>query len=157
MRSRIFGPLLVAAAVTAMAVPASAAQAPPPAPQSFEEEAPPPVPQTYTVDDCSKALSLLTSLLNGLPAGQDLTKAVCSMKDRQNAADQNAADQKPEELKPEDGKAGPVQSTYTAPDGRTVKDDSLLGLPVEWSKTLTVKVPTLNEGMYTYSSGSSGR
>ncbi|WP_346048699.1 hypothetical protein [Actinomadura chokoriensis] len=140
VRSRIFGPLLVAAAVTAAAVPASAAQAPPPAPQTFEEEAPPPVPQTYTVDDCPKALSLLTSLLNVLPLGQDLSKAVCSLKTQQ---------------RPETENTGPVESTYTSPEGRTVQDNRLLGLPVEWPKSLTVKVPTVNEGTYTY--GSAGR
>ncbi|CNG72341.1 Uncharacterised protein [Mycobacterium tuberculosis] len=151
MRSRIFGPLLVAAAVTATAVPASAAQAPPPAPQTFEdeapppafqsfEEAPPPVPQTYTVDDCPKALSLLTSLLSILPAGQDLSRAVCSLKKQQRPAAEDA---------------GPIESTYTAPDGRTVQDNRLLGLPVEWPKTLTVEVPAINEGLYTYKS--SGR
>ncbi|MEU5992900.1 hypothetical protein ABZ806_28375 [Spirillospora sp. NPDC047418] len=138
MRSRIFGPLLVAAAVTAMAVPASAAQAPPPAPQTFAEEAPPPVPQTYTVDDCPKALSLLTSLLKVLPLGQDLSKAVCSLKEQQ---------------RPDTENAGPVESTYTAPDGRTVRDDRLLGLPVEWPEALTVTVPTIDKGRYTYGSG----
>ncbi|NKZ06745.1 hypothetical protein [Actinomadura latina] len=137
MRSRIFGPLLAAAAVTAMAVPASAEEAPPPAPQT-QEEAPPPVPQSYTVDDCSEALSFLSSLLKGLRTDQDLTKAVCSMKEQQ---------------KPEDAKTGPVESTYTDPEGRTVKDNRLLGLPVEWPKSLTVQVPTFNQGMYRYSSG----
>src|SRR5690606_6590875 len=107
MRSRITGPLLVAAAVTAIAAPASADEAPPPAPQTYEE-APAPVPQSYTVDDCSKALGFLSSLLSGLPAGEDLTKAVCSMKEQQ---------------KPEDAQTGPVESTYTDPQGRTVKDN----------------------------------
>jgi hypothetical protein len=142
MRSRISGPLLVAVAVTAMAVPASAEAAPPPAPQTYEE-APPPVPQTYSVDDCGKALSFLSSLLSGVPAGQDLTKAVCSMKEKQ----------KPAETRPEEAQMGPVESTYTDPDGRTVEDNSLLGLPVEWPKSLTIKVPTFNEGTYTYSAG----
>ncbi|MER7546571.1 hypothetical protein ABTW95_26555 [Spirillospora sp. NPDC127506] len=136
MRSRITGPLLVAAAVTAMAAPASADEAPPPAPQTYEE-APAPVPQSYTVDDCSKALGFLSSLLSGLPAGEDLTKAVCSMKEQQ---------------KPEDAQTGPVESTYTDPQGRTVKDNRLLGLPVEWPKSLTIKVPTFNDGTYTYTS-----
>ena len=138
MRSRITGPLLVAAAVTAMAAPASADEAPPPAPQTYEE-APAPVPQSYTVDDCSKALGFLSSLLSGLPAGEDLTKAVCSMKEQQ---------------KPEDAQTGPVESTYTDPQGRTVKDNRLLGLPVEWPKSLTIKVPTFNDGTYTYTSRS---
>lgn len=136
MRSRITGPLLVAAAVTAMAAPASADEAPPPAPQTYEE-APAPVPQSYTVDDCSKALGFLSSLLSGLPAGEDLTKAVCSMKEQQ---------------KPEDAQTGPVESNYTDPQGRTVKDNRLLGLPVEWPKSLTIKVPTFNDGTYTYTS-----
>lgn len=149
MRSRISGllPIAVAAGVTAVAVPAYA-QEPPPAPQTFEE-APPPEPQSYKVDDCAKALSFLSSLLSGVPAGQDLTRAVCSMKEQQKPEN---AQSKPEnaQSKPEDAKSGPVESTYTDPQGRTVKDNRLLGLPIEWPKSLTVKVPTFNDGMYTY-------
>ena len=141
MRSRIPGLLsvAVAAALTAVAVPASA-QEPPPAPRNFEE-APPPTPQSYKVDDCTEALSLLTSILRGVPVGQDLTKAVCSMKEQQKSED-----------KAEAAESGPVQSTYTDAQGRTVRDNRLLGLPVEWPKSLTVKVPTFNDGMYTYAS-----
>ncbi|MFA1544321.1 hypothetical protein [Actinomadura monticuli] len=133
MRSRIPGGLLpvavAAAAFTAMAVPASAADAPPPAPR-----------QSTSANDCVQAMSLLSSLVSAMHDRIDLTRAVCSME----------AEEEPAETV----ETAPVESTYTEPGGRTVKQrETLLGLPVEWPKSLTIKVPTLNEGVYTYQAG----
>jgi len=127
MRSRIPGGLLpvavAVAAFTAMAVPASAADAPPPAPR-----------QSTSANDCAQAMSLLSSLVSAMHDRIDLTRAVCSME----------AEEKPAET-------APVESTHTEPGGRTVKqEETLHGRPVEWPESLTIKGPTLDEGVYTY-------
>ncbi|QKW37962.1 hypothetical protein HUT06_31445 [Actinomadura sp. NAK00032] len=139
---------VAAAAVTAVAVPASAA------------EAPPPVPRTYTLNDCPEALNFLTSLLNSLLKSPDLTRAVCTTRAEQNSQDAPGAadgwDTKGTEGAEgaEGAETAPVEGTYTAPDGRTAAQDDakLLGL-VEMPKSLTVTVPTLDEGTYTYTAG----
>ncbi|MEU8346123.1 hypothetical protein SAMN05443665_10348 [Actinomadura meyerae] len=141
MRNPMLGllPAAVAAvAVTAVAVPASA------------EEAPQPAPQTYTLSDCPEALGFLTSLLSSLLKSPDVTRAVCSTRAEEDAKDaqdaQYAWDAWGEET-------APLESTYTGRDGRTsVEENALLGL-VEMPKNLVIKVPTLDEGLYTYTSG----
>ncbi|WP_433473475.1 hypothetical protein ACQPZP_32245 [Spirillospora sp. CA-142024] len=131
MRSRTTGTLLLlpaavaAASVVAMTVPASA------------QDAPPPAPQTYKTDDCGKALNVL-SYFKLLPNQPDLGRTLCSM---------NRA------KKEESPYTDKIDSLHTDDTGRTVEENELLGIPVEWPKSLTIKVPTFNEGYYTYKSG----
>jgi hypothetical protein len=132
MRSRFTGKRLLLPAVAAASVMALAA------PASAREEAPPPAPETHTPDDCAKALTVLSSF-KLLPNQPDLGRALCAM-----------SQEKKDEKSPSYTYTDKIDEEYTDEKGRTVENDKLLGLPVEWPKSLTVKVPTINERWYSY-------
>ncbi|TYB41245.1 hypothetical protein [Actinomadura chibensis] len=151
MRSRITGrtllPVLAAAAVAVPAVPAAALAAPPPAPDAAAPSAAGPSaagpsagsagPQTQSTSDCAKALQALTSL-KLLPERPDLGRVICTSRAEKDAPPAR------------DDAAGQVTSEHPAANGRTVREDTILGVPVEWPRSVTVHVPTVNDHWYTY-------
>lgn len=145
MRSRTTGrsllPVALAAVtVTAMAVPASAQDAPPPAPETFGE-APPAVTESAEQERCAEALKVL-SILKLLPSKPDIQRALCSLDQPETRPDIQEADAYTNE----------ISSKYAADSGKAIEQNNLLGLPVEWPKSLTVHVPTVNDHWYTYTS-----
>lgn len=130
MRSRTFGILLpaalAAATVTAIGTPASA------------QVAPPPAEETYTEEECAQAVKIL-SYFKLLPNQPDVGRALCSL---------NIAKQE-DETRP-DEYTSELDTKYTAESGETVQENKLLGLPVQWPKSLTVYVPTTNDRWHAY-------
>ncbi|MEU8307954.1 hypothetical protein AB0C84_30770 [Actinomadura sp. NPDC048955] len=128
MRSRFTGKrLLLAAAVAGASVAATTVPA---------QAAPPPDAQGYQVDDCAKALDVLSSF-KLLPNQPDLGRTLCSIVQQQR-------DQK-------DQYSNEVHTEYTDENGKKVESDKSLG-SVEWLKSLTVHVPTINDRWYVYTS-----
>ncbi|GAA2255051.1 hypothetical protein GCM10010402_07880 [Actinomadura luteofluorescens] len=128
MRSRFTGKrLLLAAAVAGASVAATTVPA---------QAAPPPDAQDYQVDDCAKALDVLSSF-KLLPNQPDLGRTLCSIVQQQR-------DQK-------DQYSNEVHTEYTDENGKKVESDKSLG-SVEWLKSLTVRVPTINDRWYVYTS-----
>lgn len=128
---RLLLPAAVAAAsVMAMTVPATAQDAPPPAPQTPSQEQ----------ERCTKALNVL-SVLKLLPNRPDFQRALCSLNQDQ-----------PQNQQASDNYTDQINSKHTNDSGQTVEENKLLGLPVEWPKSLTVHVPTFNDHWYTYTS-----
>ncbi|MGP4029751.1 hypothetical protein [Actinomadura sp. 3N407] len=136
MRSRISGRLLpaalAAAAVTAIAAPATA------------QEAPPPAEETYTEEECAEALGIL-SYFKLLPDQPDIGRALCSM----NAAKQQEEAEQ-EEAQQQHEYTSELESQYTTDTGKAVEENKLLGIPVEWPKSLTIHVPTINDQWHSY-------
>ncbi|MWA06234.1 hypothetical protein F8568_038980 [Actinomadura sp. LD22] len=136
MRSRISGrgllpAALAAASVVAVAAPASAQEAPLPGP----------TPSTTTAStpddnkDCARALQVL-SALKLLPSTPDLGKVLCSADTAEKApASASGSARRP-----------------AAESAQKTQEYNLLGLPVEWPKSLTVHVPTLNDHWYVFKS-----
>ncbi|MGI5207952.1 hypothetical protein ACQEU6_41070 [Spirillospora sp. CA-108201] len=125
MRSRFTGKrLLLAAAVAGASVTATTVPA---------KAAPPP---DHQVDDCAKALEVLSSF-KLLPKQPDLGRTLCSIAQLQK-------DQK-------DEYTNEVHTEYTDENGKKVERDTALG-SVEWLKSLTVNVPTTNDRWYVYTS-----
>ncbi|MFI0487575.1 hypothetical protein [Actinomadura sp. 9N215] len=177
MRSRISGrtllpAVLAAAAVTAVGAPALARHAPPPAPDAQSE----PAAETYTEDDCAQALKILAHY-KLLPNQPDVGRTLCSLnqekkqEQEQAAQDQPAQDQaaqgRPTEGRPTEGrpaggrpaqseKTNQISSKHTTESGKVVEENKILGVPVEWPKSLTVHVPTVNDHWYTYTSKEPG-
>jgi hypothetical protein len=146
MRSRISGrgllpAALAAASVVAVAAPASAQEAPPPGPATSTTTTSTP----DNNDDCARAVRVL-SVLKLLPSTPDLGKVLCSA----NTADKAAA--------PAPASApAPANATDTAQrpaaeSAQNTQEYNLLGLPIEWPKSLTVHVPTLNDHWYVFKS-----
>ena len=133
MRSRMYARLLpaalAAATVTAIGAPA------------WAQEAPPPAEETHTEQECVEALKIL-SYFKLLPDQPDVGRTLCSM---------NEANQQQEEGTQQDAYTKELDSQYTTENGETVEHSKLLGLPVEWPKTLTVHVPTVNDRWHSYS------
>ncbi|MFG2091229.1 MULTISPECIES: hypothetical protein [unclassified Spirillospora] len=149
MRSRISGRLLpaalAAATVTAIAAPATA------------QEAPPPAEETYSEGECAEALKVL-SYFKLLPDQPDIGRALCSMnaeKQEETPQDAMQQDQAQDDAAQQEDAAqeqttDELSSTYTTDTGQTVKENKLLGIPVEWPKSLTVHVPTVNDQWHSY-------
>lgn len=128
MRSRFTGKrLLLAAAVAGASVTAATVPA---------HAAPPP---EYQVDDCAKALDVL-SYFKLLPNQPDLGRTLCSV-----------AQQQKEQKEQKDQYTNEVHTEYTDENGKKVERDKSLG-SVEWLKSLTVQVPTVNDRWYVYTS-----
>ncbi|TDD72808.1 hypothetical protein E1293_32420 [Actinomadura darangshiensis] len=139
--TRLLLPAAVAAAsIVAMTVPATAQDAPPPAPQTSSQDQ----------ERCTKALSVL-SVLKLLPSRPDFQRALCSL-DQDQEQGQEQPQGRPQGQQASDDYTDQISSKYTDDSGRTVEENKLLGLPVEWPKSLTVHVPTLNDHWYTYTS-----
>ncbi len=155
MRSRIAGGLLpvalAAATVTALGAPATA------------EEAPPPALETYDEADCAHALKIL-SVLQVLPDQPDLGRVLCrpGLLTQQEPAHQTEVYQDSYAEHMQDPYAEHMQdpygayineltSTYTTDAGQPVQENLVLGLPVQWPRSLTVHVPTLNGAWHSYS------
>ncbi|RFS83250.1 hypothetical protein D0T12_24210 [Actinomadura spongiicola] len=140
MRSRISGrrllPAAIAAAtVTTMAVPASA------------QEAPPPAPKTYTEDDCVHALNVL-SHFKLLPAQPDVGRILCSMSRPQQ---QPTQEQYTQEQYTQQPYTKELSSQQTADSGQVREEVKILSLPVRWPLNLSLYVPTVNDQWVTYS------
>lgn len=128
MRSRFTGKrMLLAAAVAGAAATAAAVPA---------QAAPPPDSEAKQVDDCAEALDVLSSF-KLLPTKPDLGRTVCSLVKQQR-------DEK-------DPYTNEVHTEYTDDNGKKVESDTSLG-PVEWLKSLTVQVPTVDDHWYSYTS-----
>ncbi|GAA4384190.1 hypothetical protein GCM10023088_52210 [Actinomadura verrucosospora] len=128
MRSRFTGKrMLLAAAVAGASVAAAAAPV---------QAAPPPDSEANQVDDCAEALNVLSSF-KLLPNQPDLGRTLCSIAKQQR-------DQK-------DKYTNEVHTEYTDDNGKKVESDTSLG-SVEWLKSLTVHVPTVNDHWYVYTS-----
>src|SRR5690606_4407755 len=147
MRSRIAGRLLpvalAAATVTALGAPATA------------EEAPPPALETYDEADCAHALKIL-SFLQVLPDQPDLGRVLClpGLLTQQEPAHQTEVyqDSYAEHMQdPYGAYINELTSTYTTDAGQPVQENLVLGLPVQWPRSLTVHVPTLNGAWHSYS------
>ncbi|HEU5032949.1 MAG TPA: hypothetical protein VFV01_49085 [Spirillospora sp.] len=146
MRSRISGrgllpATLAAASVVAVAAPASAQEAPPPGPATSTTT-------TSTPDnneDCAKAVRVL-SVLKLLPNTPDLGKVLCSASTAEKAPAQTPA-QAPAPANATDSAQRPA-----AESAQKTQEYNLLGLPIEWPKSLTVHVPTLNDHWYVFKS-----
>ncbi|MCP9978765.1 hypothetical protein [Actinomadura madurae] len=172
IRTRARRPLLTAtlavASAMALAVSASAHAAPPPAPESQK------------LDDCIKALNVL-SQFDLLPTQPDLSRTLCSTNEaeltevhqtqvEQKQADQTRAEEiRAEQIRTELIRAGlnrpgqvrterdpntsyinEIEIEYTDKKGRTVETERPLGAIVEWPRNLIVKMPVLNEVTRTY-------
>ncbi|XRQ12780.1 hypothetical protein ACN3XK_18395 [Actinomadura welshii] len=139
MRSRIAGRLLpavlAAATATAIGAPASA------------QEAPPPAEETYSEEECTEALKILT-YFKLLPNQPDIGRALCSL----NVAEQQQAPETAQEPVQQDDYTNEINSQYTTESGKAVEENTLLGIPVEWPKSLTIHVPTVNDHWHSYTS-----
>jgi len=149
MRSRISGrgllpAALAAASVVAVAAPASAQEAPPPGPATTTTTTSTP----DNNDDCAKAVRVL-SVLKLLPNTPDLGKVLCSA----NTAGKAQAPAATGTAQRPAAETATQTATQTAaePAAKT-QEYNLLGLPLEWPKSLTVHVPTLNDHWYVYKS-----
>jgi len=117
---------------------------------------PPPVHETYGEADCAHALEIL-SYFQMLPHQPDLGRALCLPGlPKQEPAHQYEAH--PVRGAPDRGAAGlygeyteELSSTYTTRAGQPVQENVFLGLPVEWPKSLTVHVPTLDGSLHSCS------
>ncbi|WP_121434518.1 hypothetical protein [Actinomadura pelletieri] len=143
MRSRIYGRRLLtvaiaAATVTTMAVPASA------------QDAPPPAPKTYTEDDCVHALNVL-SHFKLLPAQPDVGRILCSISRplQQEQYTQEQYTQQPYTQPQPYTKE--LSSQYTTDSGQVREDLKILSLPIKWPLNLSLYVPTANDRWVMYS------
>ncbi|TYC10497.1 hypothetical protein FXF65_31925 [Actinomadura syzygii] len=93
-----------------------------------------------STSDCAKALQAISSL-GLLPKRPDLGRVVCTSR-----AEKEAPPARPS--RPDT--TGQVTSEHTASNGRTVRENEVLGVPVEWPRNVTVHVPTVNDRWYTY-------
>ncbi|TDD13573.1 hypothetical protein E1287_43220 [Actinomadura sp. KC06] len=156
MRSRISGRTLLTAALaaataTAVAVPVAAHEAPPPAPETYTEPA---ADSTTEKEDCALALKVL-SYYKLLPNQPEVGRALCS----RNQAEQQESqpgEGGPAEGRPQYETTDEINSKHTTSSGRTVEENKILGTPVEWPKSLTVHLPTVNDHWYTYTSKKPG-
>jgi hypothetical protein len=131
----------------ALAVPASAHAAPPPARES------------QTTDDCVKALNVL-SFFKLLPTRPNLSRTLCSMNEaeqtqveqtsvEQTQAGQTQAGQTRAE-DPNSSYTSEIEIEYTDKSGKTVQTEKALGTIVEWPAGLTVTMPVFSEVTYSY-------
>ncbi|MDL4819236.1 hypothetical protein [Actinomadura opuntiae] len=147
MRSRISGrrllpTALAAASVVAVAAPASALAAPPPGPATTTTSTP------ADNDDCAKAVRVL-SVLKLLPGTPDLSKVLCSVN---TGGKEQAAPAAGKEQAPAAGSAQRPAADASAESAQKPQEYNLLGLPIEWPKSLTVHVPTINDHWYVFQS-----
>ncbi|GAA0226796.1 hypothetical protein GCM10009527_024020 [Actinomadura nitritigenes] len=156
MRSRISGrgllpAALAAASVVAVAAPASAQKAPPPGPATSTTTTSTPADD----GDCARGVRILSEL-KLLPNTPDLGRILCSA----NTAGKAKAPATGTAQAPATGNAQrPAAETADRPAAETATESpqntqeyNLLGLPLEWPKSLTVHVPTLNDHWYVYKS-----
>ncbi|QKG21295.1 hypothetical protein [Actinomadura verrucosospora] len=152
MRSRIsvrglLPAALAAASAVAVAAPASAQDAPPPGPATTTTTTSTPADN----GDCARAVKVL-SVLKLLPSTPDLGKVLCS----ENTAGKQGAVGKDntvgKEQAPATGTAQRPASEKASESAQQSQEYNLLGLPLEWPKSLTVHVPTLNDHWYVYKS-----
>jgi hypothetical protein len=159
MRSRISGRGLLPAALAAVSVVAVAAPAP-------AQEAPPPGPATTTTtstpadsDDCARAVRILSEL-KLLPNTPDVGKILCSATNggkatapaAQPAAGTAQAPAAGTAQRPAAEHAAQPAAKPAAETAQNTQEYNLLGLPVEWPKSLTVHVPTINQRWAVYKS-----
>ncbi|MFB4301647.1 hypothetical protein [Actinomadura sp. NTSP31] len=148
MRSRISGrrllpTALAAASVVAVAAPASAQAAPPPDPAANTTTSTP-----ADNGDCAKAVSVL-SVLKLLPNSPDLGKVLCSAN---TAGKEQAPAAGTAQAPAATGNAQRPAADASAESAQKPQEYNLLGLPVEWPKSLTVHVPTINDHWYVFKS-----
>lgn len=148
MRSRISGrgllpAALAAASVVAVAAPASAQKAPPPGPATSTTTTSTPADD----GDCARAVRVLSEL-KLLPNTPDLGKILCSA----NTAGKAKAPATGTAQAPATGSAQRPAAETATESPQNTQEYNLLGLPVEWPKSLTVHVPTLNDHWYVYKS-----
>ncbi|MEU8803737.1 hypothetical protein [Spirillospora sp. NPDC048819] len=139
MKSRISGRLLpaalIAATVTAIAAPAMA------------QAAPPPAEQTYNEAECAQALQIL-AYFKLLPDQPDVGRALCSM----NAAEQKdwTRQDEPQQQMQQEQTTKVLSTTYTADNGKAVKETKPLGTAVVWPESLMIQVPTIDDQWHSY-------
>ncbi|TDC80805.1 hypothetical protein [Actinomadura sp. 7K507] len=141
MSARLLPVVLAAAAVTPIGAPA------------WAQEAPPPAEETYTEGECAEALKIL-SYFKLLPDQPDIGRTLCSMNEakHQDETQQEATHQEAthQEAAQQDDYTSELDTEYTSETGQTVEDSKLLGVPVEWPKSLTIHVPTVNDRWHSY-------
>ncbi|MGI5327192.1 hypothetical protein [Actinomadura nitritigenes] len=152
MRSRISGrgllpAVLAAASVVALAAPASAQEAPPPDPATTTTTTSTPADS----GDCARAVRVLSEL-KLLPNTPDLGKILCSANTTGKAKEPAAATAQAPATGNAKRPAADKAARPAAETPRNTQEYNLLGLPVEWPKSLTVHVPTVNDRWSVYKS-----
>ncbi|XRQ12668.1 hypothetical protein ACN3XK_17770 [Actinomadura welshii] len=122
MAVRLLPVALAAATVTAIGAPASAEEAPPP-----QAEA------TYSEQDCTQAVQIL-SYFKLLPNQPDLGRVLCSI----------SVASAPEGATQQDAHADEPNGAHLTEPGQPAQQNALLGLPAELIQDLTTYVSTVN-------------